>query len=78
MTELETKLVALLQTLELESKERENRFIEQVSSLQDTVSSLRERLEALTPQLVTLDEQQKTVMNQYNEISQLLAEELQR
>ena len=71
MTELETKLVALLQTLELESKERETRFIEQVSSL-------RERLEALTPQLVTLDEQQKTVMSQYNEISQLLAEELQR
>ena|GEM_PF-4332918 len=78
MTELETKLVALLQTLEMESKERETRFIEQVSSLQGTVSSLRERLEALTPQLVTLDEQQKTVMSQYNEISQLLAEELQR
>lgn len=77
MTELETKLIALLQASETESKQRENHFLEQVSSLQATVSNLQQRLDSLTPALEQLSKQQQTVMNQYNEISQLLAEELQ-
>ena len=77
MTELETKLIALLQASETESKQRENHFLEQVSSLQATVSNLQQRLDSLTPALEQLNKQQQTVMNQYNEISQLLAEELQ-
>ena len=77
MTELETKLIALLQASETESKQRESHFLEQVSSLQATVSNLQQRLDSLTPALEQLNKQQQTVMNQYNEISQLLAEELQ-
>ena len=77
MTELETKLIALLQASETESKQRENHFLEQVSSLQATVSNLQQRLDSLTPALEQLSKQQQMVMNQYSEISQLLAEELQ-
>lgn len=77
MTELETKLIALLQASETESKQRENHFLEQVNSLQATVNNLQQRLDSLTPALEQLSKQQQTVMNQYNEISQLLAEELQ-
>jgi len=47
MTELETKLISLLKASEVESKERENRLLGQVSSLQQQVETLSGQVTSL-------------------------------
>jgi len=71
MTELETKLITLLKLSEAESKERETRLLESVESLRLQVSSSAQQVQKLAQQQIKLIEQ-------YNIITALLNEELQR
>lgn len=71
MTELETKLIMLLKLSEAESKERETRLLESVESLRLQVSSSAQQVQKLA-------QQQMKLIEQYNIITALLNEELQR
>ena len=64
MTELETKLVALLRASEAESKQREQRLLESVESLRQQVQQLAD--------------QQNELIERYNQVAELLAEELRQ
>jgi len=64
MTELETKLVALLKASEAESKQREQRLLESVESLRQQVQQLAD--------------QQNELIERYNQVAELLAEELRQ
>ena len=71
MTELETKLVALLKASEAESKQREQRFLE-------SVESLRQQVETSAQQVQQLADQQNELIERYNQVAKLLAEELRQ
>jgi len=71
MTELETKLIDLLKVSEAESKEREQRILERMDSLQQQVSSSARQVEELA-------KQQDVLIESYNKIAALLNEELER
>lgn len=64
MTELETKLINLLRASEAESKEREQRLLQRIDSLQQQVQQLAER--------------QNELITRYNKVADLLNEELER
>ena len=68
MTELETKLVALLRASEAESKQREQRLLE-------SVESLRQQVETSAQQVQQLADQQNELIERYNQVAELLAEE---
>jgi len=71
MTELETKLVALLRASEAESKQREQRLLE-------SVGSLRQQVETSAQQVQQLADQQNELIERYNQVAELLAEELRQ
>jgi predicted HAD superfamily Cof-like phosphohydrolase len=71
MTELETKLVALLRASEAESKQREQRLLE-------SVESLRQQVETSAQQVQQLADQQNELIERYNQVAELLAEELRQ
>lgn len=71
MTELETKLISLLKASEVESKERENRLLGQVSSLQQQVETSAQQVQQLA-------DQQNELIERYNQVAELLAEELRQ
>jgi len=68
MTELETKLVALLRASEAESKQREQRLLE-------SVESLRQQVETSAQQVQTLSEQVTTLTSAYERLADLWNEE---
>jgi hypothetical protein len=71
MTELETKLIELLKLSEAESKQREVRLLE-------SVSSLRQQVKTSAQQVQQLAQQQTKLTEAYNNIAALLKEELER
>ena len=71
MTELETKLVDLLKLSQRESQEREQRLMVQVNSLQDQVATSAQ-------QVMRLAGQQKILIERYEEVADLLKEELEQ
>lgn len=67
MTELETKLMALLRASEDESKERENRLLAQVNSLQQQVSSSARQVQTLSEQVTSLTQAYERLADLWNE-----------
>ena len=71
MTELEQRLVDMLKLSQLESQEREQRLMTQVNSLQEQVATSAQ-------QVMRLAGQQKILIERYEEVADLLKEELER
>lgn len=67
MTELETRLIELLKLLEAESKERENRLLAQVNSLQRQVSSSAQQVQTLSVQVTSLTAAYERLADLWNE-----------
>ena len=71
MTELEQRLVDMLKLSQQESQEREQRLMVQVNSLQEQVATSAQ-------QVMRLAGQQKILIERYEEVADLLKEELER
>jgi predicted HAD superfamily Cof-like phosphohydrolase len=71
MTELETKLINMLRASEEESKQRENRLLERIDSLQQQVTESAEQVQKLA-------KSQNELITRYNKVADLLKEELER
>ena len=71
MTELEQRLVDMLKLSQQESQEREQRLMVQVNSLQDQVATSAQ-------QVMRLAGQQKILIERYEEVADLLKEELEQ
>jgi uncharacterized protein YlxW (UPF0749 family) len=67
MTELETKLISLLKASEVESKERENRLLGQVSSLQQQVETSAQQVQTLSGQVTSLAKAYERLADLWNE-----------
>jgi|AntDeeMinimDraft_5_1070356.scaffolds.fasta_scaffold20421_2 hypothetical protein len=71
MTELEQRLMDMLRLSQQESQEREQRLMTQVNSLQEQVATSAQ-------QVMRLAGQQKILIERYEEVADLLKEELER
>ena len=78
MTELETRLIALLKASEEESRQREKHLLARIDDLQRLVLDLTKVVDASTQQVDQLAGRQNTLIEHYNKVVDLLNEELQQ
>ena len=67
MTELETRLISLLRASEEESKQREQRLMEQVNSLRQQVETSAQQVQTLSGQVTSLTKAYERLADLWNE-----------
>ena len=72
MTELETRLLAAVEQLEKESRERERLSNEREKKLIASMTALREQFETLAKRYTTTEARMKELISQYNTVVKYL------